>query len=705
MSIQDVPAPTLQPGCILVQNAASIISSGTERTSVQTAGSSLVKKALLRPDLVAQVLDSAKREGFVATYKKVQNRLDNYKELGYSSAGVVLESAIDEFRKGDRVACAGSAYHAEVVSIPKHLAAHIPEEVGFEEAALTTLGAIALQGVRQADVRIGERVAVIGLGLIGCLTAQILKASGCKVIGIDVREDNFGVARQSGCDEVVLDGEQCERAIFAFTKGRGTDSVIITAGTSSNRPVELALASARKKSNVVIVGAVGLTVPRGPFYEKEVDLRIASSYGPGRYDPQYEEQGIDYPVGYVRWTENRNMQAVLELIAEKKLNPLSLITHRFDISAGLQAYDVILGKTREKAIGVLLKYPGRIAEETLRLPTANTRLPIMNPEKRIPRVGFIGAGNFAQSYLIPLLRKMGVLLSTVATRTPIDAKMIAERFDFEEHVTDASKVVESEGIDAVVIATRHDSHAGYVINAINRKKHVFVEKPLAINQEELESVREAYESAGASAPVVMVGFNRRFSAPFRDIKRFFEEVNEPLSITYRVNAGLLPQGHWMNDALQGGRIVGECCHFIDTMMYLTGSKPSFVSAVGVEPSHQLHFLKETLSAVITFEDGSVGTLIYLTNGDAAVAKEYCEVSGGGRSAILDNFKSVMFSVGGKKSKTGYDGKKGHWEEMEEFVAVLKGRKSPALTFESEYLTTMTTFRIIDALRKREVVKV
>ena len=439
--------------------------------------------------------------------------------------------------------------------------------------------------------------------------------------------------------------------------------------------------------------------------KEKIELRIACSYGPGRYDAQYEERGIDYPVGYVRWTENRNMEAVLELMAEKKLNVLPLVTHRFDISKALEAYDVVLEKKSERAVGVLLLYPGRPLEELARYPATASRRQVASVGSRNIRIGFIGAGNFAQSYLIPPLRTMPVSLSMVATRTPIDAKAIAQKFGFHDYTTEALQVLQNDLIDAVVIATRHDSHASFVIEAMRRNKRVFVEKPLAVTPQELETIRKMHEDGQSIQSFVMVGFNRRFSDPFQDIKRFFENVKEPLSITYRVNAGLLPSDHWMNDERQGGRIIGECCHFIDTMMYLTGAKPKFVSAVGVGSSQHLHSLRETLTALLTFSDGSVGTLVYLTNGDNSMPKEYCEVSGGGKSVILDNFKSVKFIAGNKIKKKRYDEKKGHEEEMKEFVDVLTGKKQPSFTFESQYLATLTTFRILEAMRSRDIMQI
>ncbi|MFQ5771674.1 MAG: zinc-binding alcohol dehydrogenase, partial [bacterium] len=420
--VEDLPRPKIKNGGVLIRNVFSLISAGTERTSVETAQASMVGKARSRPDLVNQVMDNVKREGWVATYKKVQNRLDNYKELGYSSAGIVVESSVDVFKPGDRVACGGVGYasHAEMVFVPKHLVTKIPENVSFGEASFTTVASIALQGVRQADVRIGENVAVIGLGLIGLITVELLEASSCRVIGLDISENNLDIAKRLGCDECFVSNYDAIQKIASLTKGYGTDAVIITAATKSNDPIKLALEFARKKSKVIIVGTVGMNIPKTPFYEKELDLRISCSYGPGRYDPLYEEKGNDYPIGYVRWTENRNMEAVLDLIAQKKLDVKSLITHTFKIEDALEAYDLITEKVIEKYLGILIEYPrdernGKQEAKKIVLKD-HQKIRTINKE---PIIGFIGAGNFAQSYLIPSLRKLGVKLKGVVSSTPV----------------------------------------------------------------------------------------------------------------------------------------------------------------------------------------------------------------------------------------------------------------------------------------------
>lgn len=701
--VEELPAPKLKSGGILVQNIYSLISAGTERTSVETAQASLIGKAKSRPDLVKQVINNIKKEGIIVTYKKVMNRLDNYKELGYSSAGIVLESSVDEFKPGDRVACAGStANHAEIIFVPKNLAVKIPENVSFEEAAFTTLGAIALQGVRQADLRIGENVAVIGLGLIGLIAVQLLKSNGCRVVGLDISNNNFQLAKEFGCDECSLLNEDALRLVETFTKGYGTDAVLITASTKSNEPIEYALEFARKKSKIVIVGVTGMNIPRSPFYEKELDIRISCSYGPGRYDPQYEEKGIDYPIGYVRWTERRNMEAIVNLLSERKLDFKSLITHKIPIQNGLTAYDLITGKIKEKYIGILIEYSKETKDLSKELRKIELTIsPIKDNEVK---VGFIGAGNFAQSYLIPPLQKLKVPLVGLATSKPVNAKTIAKKFNFNFATTETRDIFDNDEINTIFIATRHDSHAKYVIEGIKSNKNIFVEKPLAINENELNDIEKAIEDYNYNK-ILFVGFNRRFSKPFKLIKEFFSGVKEPLMIHYRVNAGFIPKGHWIQDPSQGGRIIGEACHFIDTMIFLTGSLPKSLFAESIVSDNTKTNNHDTVSIIIKFENGSIGNLLYLANGDNSVPKEYCEVYGGGQTAIMNNFKEVILYKNNRRKKHRFDGKKGHYEEVKHFINVCYGKEALQLTIQEIISTTKTTFTAISSLLKNDNLKI
>lgn len=706
IKIEDLPAPILKPGGVLVRNLFSLISSGTEKTSIETAQASLIGKAKNRPDLVKQVIENIKRDGLIATYEKVKTRLDNYKEMGYSSAGIVLETSVDEFKVDDLVACAGAGYasHAEIIFVPKNLAVKIPEEVSIEEAAFTTIGAIALQGVRQADVRIGENVVVIGLGLIGLITVQLLKATGCRVIGLDIDEKNFKIAKRLGCDECTVSNVESINVVDAFSNGIGSDAVLITAGTKSNEPIELALQFARKKSKVVVVGAVQMNIPRSPFYEKEIDLRISCSYGPGRYDTNYEEKGIDYPIGYVRWTEKRNMEAILDLISQKKIDVRSLITHRIPIQEALKAYELILGKRNESHLGILISYPQQFdIYATLKRKQKIKINPGIAIQNNIV-IGFIGAGNFAQSNLIPHLKNTKLKLKTVVTTKPINAKSSAVKFGFENFATDANEIICDSDINLVFIATRHDSHAKYVLEGIKHNKNIFIEKPLAINEVQLNEIEKVINETNYTKHL-QVGFNRRFSKPFRSIIKFFSEIKEPLLIHYRVNAGFIPFTHWVQDLDQGGRIIGEGCHFIDTMIYLTSSLPVSVFAQSIISGNTQVNNNDSVSITIHFKNGSVGHLLYLANGDSSVPKEYCEVYGGNRTAIMENFKVVEFYKNNKMKKEKFDGRKGHIEEIEHFVNVCLGKEKPQLSFEDIIAATRTTFKSIESLNKKQLIEI
>jgi predicted dehydrogenase/threonine dehydrogenase-like Zn-dependent dehydrogenase len=699
IGVDELPPPKLRPGGVLVRNVFSLISTGTERTSVETAQASVVQKARLRPDLVRQVLDNVQREGLLATYKKVQDRLDNFKELGYSCAGVVIESAVDDIKVGDRVACAGAGYasHAEIVSVPRNLVVNIPEEVGFDEAAFTTVCAIAMQGVRQADIRVGEQVAVIGLGLIGLITIQLLKASGCRVIGLDVVSRNFDLAQALGCDQCTISNPEAIATVQSFTRGYGADAVVITAATTSNEPVELGIQCARKRGTVVAVGTVGMNIPRSPFYEKEINFRTSCSYGPGRYDPEYEERGNDYPLGFVRWTENRNMEAVLDMMAQRKLNVGALITHRIPVSGSLRAYELITGKVEENYLGILIQYPA--PDE----PVAVARRIELHTERKAAAgkavLGFIGAGNFTQSILLPRLMKLAPRMRGLATSKPVNAKNMAKKYNFEFCATDTREIFHDKEVNLVFITSRHDSHVRYVVEALRAGKSVFVEKPLALNQEELEAVLNAYQEAErtGTAPLLMVGYNRRFSEPVRAIQRLFAERTEPLVMHYRVNAGFMPSTHWMQHPEQGGRFIGEGGHFIDVMQFLCGALPLSVYAAAPADSSR-RYNHDNLLISITFADGSAGTIHYLANGASSVEKEYLEVFGGSKTARMWNFKKLECAVGRKKSNTSFSGDKGHAAEMKAVLDAFELGTGSPIRLDSLVATSRVTFAALESLR-------
>jgi predicted dehydrogenase/threonine dehydrogenase-like Zn-dependent dehydrogenase len=698
ITVAELPAPQLKRGGVLVRNSHSLISAGTERSTVTTAQASMLGKARARPDLVLQVLDSVKKEGLLATIDKVQTRLDNFRELGYSCAGTVIESGVDHFKVGDRVACGGGGYasHAEVVYVPKNLVCAVPDGVELKDAAYTTVAAIAMQGVRQADVRVGERVIVTGLGLIGLITVQILKASGCAVMGLDVNERNFALAKQFGCSECVLSDADSVLKVETFTRGLGADAVIITASTKSDEPVALAMQYARKRGKVVVLGAVGMNIARSPFYEKEIDFRISCSYGPGRYDSAYEENGLDYPFGYVRWTENRNMQAALDLMAEGKLNTSTLTTQIIPVDRGLEAYDIITGKNPVPHLGILIEYPGSIEDSQ----TLRRRVDIAPPsaQKEAIGMGFIGAGNFAQANLLPALKNLAAPLEIVATSKPLNASSVAKKFGFRAMTTDASEVVRDPRAQIVFITTRHDSHGRYVLDALASGKKVFVEKPLTIDPDELPEIENACSAQAEKGirPFVMVGYNRRFSEPVIAMREFFAKSSEPLTLLYRVNAGFLPLNTWYQDKAQGGRVLGELCHFVDTLQFLTNAEPTEVFATATaDPAHRYN--TDNVSATVTFDNGSSGTILYLASGAPAMSKEYLEAFGGGKSAVMDNFRSLVLYDGRKERKQSFSGDKGHAAEMKAVAEGAKRGESP-IAFPSLLATSKVTFAILESIR-------
>ena len=707
ITVDELPAPKLRPGNVLVRNAFSLISAGSERTSVETAQASMIQKARIRPDLVRQVLDNFHREGLVATYKKVRDRLDDFKDLGYSSAGVVVESGVDDIKAGDRVACAGVGYasHAEIVSVPRNLVVKVPDEVGLDEAAFTTVCAIAMQGVRQADVRVGEQVVVIGLGLVGLISTQLLKASGCRVIGMDVAPRNFDLALTLGCDRCTLSNDGAILEVQSFTRGYGADAVVITAATTSNQPVELAIQCARKRGTVVAVGAVGMNIPRSPFYEKEINFRMSCSYGPGRYDPGYEERGQDYPLGFVRWTENRNMEAALDMMAERKLNVGALITHRIPVDQGLRAYDIITGKVEESHLGILIQYSDVSAAMAL------SRRVELRPADRTASgrravLGFIGAGNFAQSMLLPPLVKLAPRLRGLATAKPVNAKNVAKKYSFEFCATDATELINDREVNLVFVTSRHDSHARYVAEALRAGKSVFVEKPPALNDEELQSILEAYAEAERAGTVrlLMVGYNRRFSEPVRAIQKLFAGRTEPLVMHYRVNAGFLPSTNWVQQPDQGGRFIGEGGHFVDVMQFLCGALPASVYAAAPTDSAR-RYNNDNLLVSLSFADGSAGTIHYLANGANAVEKEYLEVFGDSKTARMWNFKKLECASGRKKTTKSFSGDKGHAAEMKAVLDGFESGTGSPISLESLAATSRVTFAVLESLRTDRVVRI
>ena len=704
LKVEDLPAPALRPGGVLVRTARSLISAGTERTIVETAQSSLIGKARNRPDLVRQVLDSFKREGLSSTYEKVKARLSQSKALGYSASGVVMEVGSDaqEFRVGDRVACAGGGYasHAEVNFVPKNLCCKMPDGVSQESACYTTVGAIALQGIRQVDPRLGEAVAVIGLGLVGQLTVQLLKAAGCQVLGVDIDQAACELAKKSGADSVASDSTSARTACDALTGGRGADCIVITAATKSSEPVELGAELARDRARIVVVGLVGMDVPRHSFFAKELELRLSRSYGPGRYDPAYEEKGNDYPIGYVRWTERRNMEAILRLVAEGKVNTELLTTQRFAVANATEAYDLILNGG-QRFCGVVLEYPGAEQHRASRAREVRS-MAVASDELGI---SFIGAGNFARGVLLPIVKRAAkVRLLGVGAATGLSAKNTADQFGFSYSTTDYQEILRDEKSEIVFVATRHDSHSQLASEALACGKHVFVEKPLAVTN---QGLREVVAAARESNGLLMVGYNRRFAPVAKEIKKLFGSRATPMTIVYRVNAGQLPREHWAHDSAEGGgRIIGEACHFIDFVQHMTGALPARVTAEAASRTQAAGMIDDSTVISMSMTDGSIASIVYAASGDPSVAKERVEIFCERSVGTIDDFRTGTFNHDRKTTKLGGSTQdKGHAAEIAAFLEAARGRTGAPITLESLIATTLTSFAVVESVRSAAPVAV
>lgn len=694
MELLEVPFPALSRGNVLIRNHYSIISSGTEGKSVKTARAGYIAKAKEKPKEVKRVLDSIKSKGLMSTYKIVMNRLDMPSPLGYSCVGEVIEVGgdITDFKVGDLIACGGGrAFHAEVVSIPKNLCVRVPQKVDMNFAAFTTIGAIALQGIRQADLRMGENCVIIGLGLIGQLAVQLLYAGGINAIGIDIERSKVDIGKQSGA-KLALERSHpnLEQHIIDFTDGFGADAVIITAATKSLDPVELAGVLCRKKGKVVIVGDVPTGFSRENYYKKELELRMSCSYGPGRYDAPYEEKGIDYPIGYVRWTEKRNMQSFLEFLGDKKVDVAKLITHSFEFNKAPQAYQMILDKT-ESFFGILLKYDtGREIKKYVEFPKNKNYL-----QSKVA-IGFIGAGSFAQNNLLPVVQKYGDLIGVADAKANI-ARKIADKYRFQYCTGNADEIISDDKISTVFIATRHNLHAEFILKALKNNKNVFVEKPLCMNLEELEEIKKEYEKRRVH---LMLGFNRRFSPHIQKLKGLFLDI-ESKAINYRINVGMLPSDHWIHDKeIGGGRIIGEVCHFVDLAMFIASSSITNVSAL---PTEDPRGLGDTLIINLGFENGSIASISYFSNGHKRLNKEYLEVFSGGQVAVIDDFKKMtIYSKNISKIKLSKQDK-GHSEEVRNFINSIKEGLPTPIPFEEIYLSTLATFKILESIRNKKTI--
>ncbi|MGE5811010.1 MAG: bi-domain-containing oxidoreductase, partial [Ignavibacteria bacterium] len=684
----------------------------------------LIGKAQSRPDLVKQVIEKAKKEGWLNTFKNVMSKMEKPMPLGYSASGTVHECMsgayagnawMHDIKIGDRVAIAGAGYasHAEVNSVPKNLCAKIPDEVGFEEAAYTTVASIALQGVRLAKPELGDYVAVSGLGLIGLIAVQLFKANGCRVFGIDPDQTKLDLAFKLGMDAGInLNENNIPGAVENFTRGRLADYTFIAAASKNSQPIELAGEITRRKGKVIAVGAVGMNIPRDVYYKKELELKISMSYGPGRYDSSYEEGGIDYPYDYVRWTEQRNMEAVLELMAGKKLDVKSLTTHRIKFENAIEAYDLIK-ENKEPYIGILLEYDQtKDYENTIQI--KNNKSEIRTPKSDLSAeasakaeivVGFAGAGNYASLHLLPHLKKnKKVKLEGLVTSTGLNSKQKGEKFGFEFCSTDFESIIKDDSIDSVFIATRHSTHAEYVIKALRAGKKVFVEKPLCVNESELEEIINSYHSviqpfpangAGSHSVPLMVGLNRRFALMTKIMKEFIGPSG-PMQMAYRVNSGSIPPTGWLHNPEEGGgMLIGEMCHFADLMQFIAGEKPVAVFAASLNTNNANICSPDNISITIKFDKGSVGVLNYNTLGDKSFSKERLEVFAGGKAAVLDDFRRLELISSGKKIiKKSVNQDKGQPEQIAETIEAFRQNISP-ISFED----IINGMRIIFAAKK------
>ena len=695
-SVVNVPVPALQKGRLLVRTAASLISSGTERAAVEMLGKGLVQEARDRPDLVRTVMEKARKEGVLNTFNAVRDKLSAATALGYSAAGIVIGVGDDvtDFRIGDRVACAGVGFasHAEAISVPRNLCVQLPTGVSFEAGAFGTLGAIALQGVRLAQPTLGESVVVVGLGLVGQLTVQLLKANGCRVLGIDLNAERVKLAMQLGADAAYISGEEVKRAVQDWTRGRGADAVLLTAATESSEPLRLAGEISRSKGRVVIVGSTGMEVPRQPFYMRELSLQVSMSYGPGRYDPEYEERGHDYPLGYVRWTENRNIEAFLDLVASQRVNVEALVTHRFSIDQATQAYQLIAGEIHEPYLGVVLGYDTELElEKTIHFSKRTA------PAEKSVRVGLIGAGGYVTQMLLPHFKNQRADFRSIQTASGVSANNVGKKFGFARAVSTAAEVINDPDVNLVVIGTQHDLHATLTCQALEANRDVFAEKPLALCDEDLEAVLAAAQNSKGR---LMVGFNRRFSPLVQRATEIFAGRSAPLSLLYRVNAGRIAREHWAQDPEKGGgRIIGEVCHFVDLLQYLTGAPPISVFAEAVSGNNVAAVNHDSVFITLRFADGSNGAIAYLAEGDSALGKERVEIFGEQKSFVLDDYRRASLYHKGKEEQFILRSQdKGQADEVKAICAmVLEGGASP-ISLEELAATSRATFRIVDSLR-------
>ncbi len=672
IEVSEVPVPNVLSGSLLIKTSKTLVSTGTERMLIEFGKASLMNKARQQPDKIKMVLDKISNDGFKPTIDSVLKKLDKPLTLGYCNVGTVNETGqgVKNFKKGDRVVSNGN--HAEVVNVPTNLCAKVPENVSDEEASFTALGAVALQGIRLVKPTLGEAVVVMGLGLVGLLTVQLLRANGCRVLGLDLDQEKLKIAKKFGADVCNVNEEDPLTLSDIFSRGRGVDAVIVTTSTKSDEPIHQAAQMCRKRARIVLVGVTGLKLSREDFFKKELTFQVSASYGPGRYDPNYEEKGQDYPLGFVRWTEQRNFEAVLDMMASGALDVKKLISHKFDISDAKKAYDIILSS--ETSLGILLSYPGiEINDNSKKISLFKNgkekKLSKKNSNKKI-RLSFLGAGNYATSILIPAFKNAGVDFQTIASNSGVSGFHVGRKYGFLETTTDGNSLFNDENTDGIVITTRHDSHANFVLKALKYKKHVFVEKPLCLTLEELNKIEQEL----SDTKILMVGFNRRFSPQIKKIKNLLDEIIDPKAIVMTINAGKIQNDHWTQDInIGGGRILGEACHFIDLLRFLVG-KPI--------TKYQIEFMdgskKNTATIQLVFSDGSIGTIHYFDNGPRSFPKERLEIFARGGALQLNNYRTLVgFNWPGFKKMNLWHQDKGQNSCSKAFVdAILNANESP-----------------------------
>ena len=689
-SLEAIPCPSVFSGGVLIETSVSLVSAGTERMLVDFGKGNLIQKARSQPDKVKQVLEKVQTDGLMPTIDAVKNKLDTPLPLGYCNVGRVLESRTDAFSIGQRVVSNGK--HAEMVAVPKNLCAAIPDSVDDESAAFTVIGAIALQGIRLIKPTLGETVVVTGLGLIGLVAVQLLRAHGCRVLGIDYDAEKVAIAKQLGAEVVNLSAGQDPIAVAEqYSRGRGVDAVLITASTKSNDPIHQAATMCRQRGRIVLVGVVGMEMSRADFYEKELSFQVSCSYGPGRYDANYEEGGQDYPLGFVRWTEQRNFEAILDMMADGRIDMKPLISHRYKLDDACDAYELI---SSGNPLGVLLEYDVAEQEATQQVVELNPSANLPAAGARPASIGFIGAGNYASSVLVPAFAATGARLKSIASATGVSSVHVGKKNGIEEATTDTNGLISDPDVDALVISTRHNSHAKQVCAGLKESKHIFVEKPLVLTRDELTEVTEVYNGL-EKKPLLMVGFNRRYAPHVIKIKQLLSSKSSPISMVMTVNAGFIPADHWVHDpASGGGRIIGEACHFVDLLRFLADASIESVNAVAMDSQ-----CNDSVSIQLRFKNGSIGVVNYLANGSKSLAKERLEVFCNGAVLQLDNFRALRgYGWSGFKSDKLWRQDKGQKTCTKAFVdAIASGDDSQLISFSELSEVTLACLDIMDQI--------